>query len=180
MSWIVGVVAIAFAFYLWFLRKLNRSEIIVRVEPSSTYTEPSLASSESLDEEKDNWERFDFYAAKMVPAIGKFRINYVDQRGMKTERDIQVKRVHDLAGQYAIDAHCLLRNGHRSFINERISRAVNLKRAKLSKALRATLLRSMETQERLAPCRPLIAIGWESPYLFLYVVPMGKCVRRNV
>lgn len=126
MGWIVGVVAIGFAFYLWFLRKSNRSEIIVRVEPSSTYTEPSLTSSESLDEEKDNWERFDFYAAKMVPAVGKFRINYVDQRGLKTERDIQVKRVHDLAGQYAIDAHCLLRNGHRSFINERISRAVNL------------------------------------------------------
>jgi hypothetical protein len=62
----------------------------------------------------------------MHPATGRYRINYEDQRGLKTERDIQVKRVHENAAQYAIDAHCLLRNAHRSFLNKRIQKAINL------------------------------------------------------
>lgn len=78
------------------------------------------------DKEKDNWERFDFYNAIMIPAKGRYRINYEDGRGLKTERDIQVKRVHENDGQYAIDALCLLRNAHRCFLEHRIQKAVNL------------------------------------------------------
>lgn len=78
------------------------------------------------DEEKDNWEGFNFYSARMSPAQGRYRINYEDKRGLKTERDIEVKRVHEYKGEYAIDAHCLLRHAHRSFLNDRIRKAVNL------------------------------------------------------
>lgn len=81
---------------------------------------------EQNEEEKDNWEGFNFYAATMHPAQGRYRISYEDQRGLKTERDIEVKRVHKYKGEYAIDAHCLLRHAHRSFLNDRIRKAVNL------------------------------------------------------
>jgi predicted DNA-binding transcriptional regulator YafY len=62
----------------------------------------------------------------MLPAKGRYRISYEDQRGLRTERDIEVKRVHECGGKYAIDAHCFLRNAHRSFLGERIEKTVNL------------------------------------------------------
>ena len=96
-----------------------------------TQSASDTINTSSEEEEKDNWERFDFYSARMLPAKGRYRINYEDQRGLKTERDIEVKRVHENAGKYAIDAHCLLRNAHRSFINERIQKAVNLNNNKI-------------------------------------------------
>jgi len=83
-------------------------------------------SKAAVSEEKDNWENFEFYNAEIKPAAGRYVINYEDQRGLKTERTIEVKRVHENKGLYAIDAHCLLRNAHRSFLNERIQKAVNL------------------------------------------------------
>lgn len=77
-------------------------------------------------EQKDNWERFNYCGIEQ-PAIGRYRIIYEDQNGLKTERDIVVKRAHEsIDGKYAIDAHCQLRNAHRTFINDRIRNAVNL------------------------------------------------------
>jgi len=126
MSWIVGMVLAAFAIYFLFFRKPKSNEIAIRVETSIAHIAPQDESIEGGEDEKDNWERFDFYNAKMLPAKGRYRICYEDQRGLKTERDIEVKRVHENAGMYAIDAHCLLRNAHRSFLGERIQKAINL------------------------------------------------------
>lgn len=126
MSWIVGIVLAAFAVHFAFFRKSKSNEIVIRVETSISHNSPEDDSIEGSDDEKDNWERFDFYNAKMLPAKGRYRISYEDQRGLKTERDIEVKRVHEYAGKYAIDAHCLLRNAHRSFLGERIQKAINL------------------------------------------------------
>lgn len=126
MSWIVGIALAIFAIYFVFFRKPKSNEIVIRVETSIAHNAPEAVSVEGGDEEKDNWESFDFYSARMLPAKGRYRINYEDQRGLKTERDIEVKRVHENAGKYAIDAHCLLRNAHRSFLGERIQKAINL------------------------------------------------------
>jgi len=126
MIWILVLALVALAIYLIFFRKPKRNEIVIRIETSTTESSPNTANAASDDEEKDNWERFDFYSARMLPAKGRYHINYEDQRGLKTERDIEVKRVHENVGRYAIDAHCLLRNAHRSFLNERVQKAVNL------------------------------------------------------
>lgn len=128
MSWIVGIALAAFAIYFAFFRKPKRksNEIVIRVETNIAHNAPEADSFEGGYEEKDNWERFDFYSAKMLPAKGRYRINYEDQRGLKTERNIEVKRVHENAGKYAIDAHCLLRSAHRAFLGERIQKAINL------------------------------------------------------
>ncbi len=125
MVWFLAFVVVSLAAYIAFSRKPKSNEIVIRVETTSSPYPEGLAD-EGQEEEKDNWERFDFYSARMLPAKGRYRINYEDQRGFKTEREIQVKRVYENGGQYALDAHCLLRNAHRSFINERIQKAINI------------------------------------------------------
>jgi hypothetical protein len=126
MIWIPILVLAALAIYLIVFRKPKSNEIVIRVETSITQSTSDATIAASGEAEKDNWERFDFYSARILPAKGRYRINYEDQSGLKTERDIEVKRVHENAGKYAIDAHCSLRNAHRSFINERVQKAVNL------------------------------------------------------
>lgn len=126
MSWIIGFALAAFATYFMYFRKQKSSEVVIRSDSSVTQ---SAAESKFIDvegEDSDNWEQFDFYNATMLPATGRYRIAYEDQRGLKTERDIRVKRVHERGGSYAIDAHCELRNAHRSFLGDRIESAVNL------------------------------------------------------
>jgi hypothetical protein len=131
MSWMIGFSLVALGIYFAFSRKPKSNEIVFRIETTSTPKTTVSNRPEGFDEEKDNWEQFDYYSAKMLPATGRYRINYEDQRGVKTERDIQVKRVHENSGQYAIDAHCLLRNAHRSFLNERIQKVINLDTAEI-------------------------------------------------
>lgn len=126
MSWIVGLALAAIAIYFAFFRKPKPHEIVIRVETSFSSDAREVIRDDAEGEEKDNWEQFDFYRARMLPAKGRYRITYVDQHGLKTERDIEVKRVHECEGKYAIDAHCFLRNAHRSFLGECIGKAINL------------------------------------------------------
>lgn len=135
MSWIVGIALVVIAIYFMFFRKPKSNEIIIHVETSVAHNTQENVSFVGGDEDKDNWENFDFYSAKIVPAKGRYRINYEDQRGLKTERDIEVKRVHENEGKYAIDAHCLFRNAHRSFLGERIQKAINLDSGEIVKDL---------------------------------------------
>src|SRR5512135_2487595 len=69
---------------------LPEIHIKVAVEPVLPVLEDNMAAG---SEEKDNWENFDFYNAEIRPATGRYLINYEDQRGLKTERRIEVKRV---------------------------------------------------------------------------------------
>lgn len=126
MSWIVWLVLAAIALHLVFFRKQKRHEIVIRVESSVLSSAVDINAVNAEVDAKDNWESFDFYRAKMIPANGRYRITYEDQLGLKTDRDIVVKRVHEHDGRYAIDAHCLLRNEHRSFLGEGIKKSVNL------------------------------------------------------
>lgn len=86
----------------------------------------SNATPDIDEEDKDNWERFNFYGAQIVPAIGRYHITYTDRSGLTTERDITIKRAYDDDGKFAIAAHCHLRKAHRSFIDESINSAVDL------------------------------------------------------
>jgi hypothetical protein len=85
--------------------------------------------------ERDNFEKFNFYSSIALEAIGNYRINYTDQRGLNTIRDIRVKRVHKDGDSYAVDAHCMLRGAHRSFINDRINEAINLETGEIIHSL---------------------------------------------
>ncbi len=134
MTWFILLVLVALVVYFAFIRKPKTNEIVIRVETTTSPTSGDF-SDEALEEEKDNWERFDFYSARMLPAKGRYQISYEDQRGLKTEREIQVKRVYENGGQYAIDAHCFLRNAHRSFINDRIKKAINIETGEIVESL---------------------------------------------
>ena len=116
---------------LWFVITLALLFITYRylsspVEKQRSDTDSIEIDDEALLEEKDNWETFDLYSAKLLPATGRYKISYQDQTGLKTERIIRVKRVHESLGEYAIDAHCELRNAHRTFINSRVQKVVNV------------------------------------------------------
>lgn len=121
------IVVIAFAAWLFFRfgqSKPQQHEVVL-------HTKITTAASSGRDnleqeEEKDNWESFNFYGARLLPAKGRYHITYTDQRGLTTERDIDIKRAYNDEGKFAIGAFCHLRGGHRSFIDERIKSAVDL------------------------------------------------------
>lgn len=75
---------------------------------------------------QDNWERFNFHSAKIIPAKGRYHIQYTDQRGMPSERDVTIKRVYEADGKYAMDAFCHWRGEHRTFVDDRITSATDL------------------------------------------------------
>lgn len=128
MEPLLGIIFIGI--FVWILlkkpvEKKPEHNIVIKTEysaPNNNYDD----SDESVNEEKDNWERFNFYGAQTLPAQGRYRITYTDQRGLTTKREITVKRAYDDEGKFALDAHCHLRNGHRSFIDDRIQNAVDL------------------------------------------------------
>jgi len=96
-------------------------------QPRITVTKsPVEEPSTDFEEDKDNWEGFNYYKSVVVPAKGRYRIKYTDQRGMNTEREINVKRAYDDQGKFAINAFCTMRQANRSFLDERIQSAVNL------------------------------------------------------
>lgn len=178
MSWIVGIALVAFAIYFVFFSRPKSNEIVIRVETNFAHNAPEVDSSEGGDEEKDNWERFDFYSARLLPAKGRYRINYEDQRGLKTERDIEVKRVHENAGKYAIDAHCLLRSAHRSFLGERIQKAINLDSGEIVEDLaRDAIAQYNDSGEGLA----LAAIDkeWMGIAVLVFVCRANRCARES-
>lgn len=76
-------------------------------------------------ENDDLWERFDFAGARIIPAFGDYNITYTDQQGMTTNRDISVIRAFENRGRHAVSAYCHLREDQRTFVDERISRAVD-------------------------------------------------------
>ncbi|MCP5273487.1 MAG: TerB family tellurite resistance protein [Burkholderiales bacterium] len=123
METLIGFVfVIAFGcFAVWVFTKTNRKT------HKTTKQDDYIDNVQDTDnEEKDNWERFNFYGAQVIPAKGRYHITYTDQRGLTTERDITIKRAYADNNQFAVGAHCYLRNAHRSFINESISNAVDL------------------------------------------------------
>ena len=146
MGWILAAIILMVASYLVFYRPSKKSapprvvrkgEPMVLVYPPSveslaisiakTVAAPDSASTiEKWEHKEDNWEKFDFFAATRMQAIGRYAIVYEDQRGLRTRREIHVKRVHKGAANSAIDAHCMVRRAHRTFISARIEECVNL------------------------------------------------------
>lgn len=104
-------------------RKPRHHDRVIKTElPASAHSN----HDDAANEEQYNYERFNYYEAHMRPAEGRYHIIYTDERGLTTERDISVEGVYDNNGKFAIDAHCHLRNSHRSFIDEWIQNAVDL------------------------------------------------------
>lgn len=132
MEILFGIIVVAVAIY-YINKEFGGGNTNQRAEPSLTVTVTGTDRwGRDNDAEpapgEDNWERFDFYSSKTIPAQGNYRISYVDQKGMETDRVITVKRAYqDASGKFAIDALCHLRGEHRSFVDERIQSAVDFK-----------------------------------------------------
>lgn len=120
MIWIIGLGLACYGVYFLFFRKKKR--VVTRVK-TLTYDD---YFPERVEEEKDKRDSFDFYSAIVLPAQGRYRIDYKDRNGEETTREIEVRQVQESHGRYAIDAYCYLRYDHRTFINDRVQEAVNL------------------------------------------------------
>ena len=101
-------------------------EVVLRFETSVESKVHEIDEPDETYGGKDNFEQFDYYRSVQLPGTGNYKINYKDQRGLSTERDIRIKRVHKDGDLFAVDAHCYLRNAHRSFIDDRIEYAINI------------------------------------------------------
>lgn len=114
--WVLLLIAAAIALYLYlYLYNKNESNI-----------DPKDKNSNDTDVNYDNWESYDFYNSKEVKANGIYKINYEDGHGNLSTRDIEIKRISFYNDNYAISAHCMLRNSHRHFLNHRITSAVDV------------------------------------------------------
>lgn len=124
------------------------------------------------DEDKDennNFENFDFYSSKTIPAQGNYRITYVDQKGLKTDRVISVKRVYqDENGNFALDAQCHLRNAHRSFIDSKILNAVDFKTGEIIKSVAEHAI-SKYRESGTGKSFTAIEQEWEAVQLLVFV-----------
>lgn len=130
------------------------------------------------DEPKDNWEKFDFYESKMLPAFGRYKIKYEDQDGLKTERVVQIKRVYENNGKYALDAHCEFRNAHRTFINERVQQAINVETGQVVSNLAIDALEKYKDSDEW---KALEAIdkNWFGVALLVFVSRADGQMRKN-
>lgn len=146
MGWVLAAIILIVVLYLLLYRPTKgvafsepkrKGEPMVLVYPPSvespvisiakTVAVPDSALTiEKWEHKEDNWEKFNFFAATRMQAIGRYAIVYEDQRGLRTRREIQVKRVHKGTANSAIDAHCMVRRAHRTFISDRIEECVNL------------------------------------------------------
>ncbi|MDX9944280.1 MAG: hypothetical protein RBS35_05725 [Azonexus sp.] len=105
-------------------------------------------STDDSGYEKDNWESFDFDNAQESRACGSYKIHYTDQAGLKTEREIEVKRVHSLGDDCAIYAYCRKRMANRTFIDSRVSKAVDLETGEVVNSVaRHAILQYKKTDE---------------------------------
>ena len=126
MSSIIFFGILAFVIWLWWKTsqtKPGNPHITAKASATDLFGREDDAEPELG---QDNWERFNFYGAGLVPAKGRYHIAYTDQRGLATERDIDIKRVYEDNGKFAIGALCHLRDSHRNFLDERIKSAVDL------------------------------------------------------
>ena len=114
------------AILVYFTTRKQTYEIVIRTEVSTTTDRYERDDDVEPAPDKDNWERFDFYGASLVPAKGRYHITYTDQSGLDTERDIDIKRVYSSGGEYAMAAFCHLRGAHRTFIDNRVKSATDL------------------------------------------------------
>ena len=97
MNWIIGIAFAIFIYFVFFRKSENRAtiqkhvpdEIVICVERSDTPDARKIDPG-NAEEEKDNWEKFDYCNARLLPAKGNYKIIYEDQSGLKTERDIKV------------------------------------------------------------------------------------------
>lgn len=110
----------------WWLRSIGRPPKITRSTINS-----ATAGGESADVDPDDGGQGEdagtcFWGAPAEPAVGRYRIEYVDAQGHKTERVIEVRSVQTVEGKHAILARCLLRGANRTFIEDRIASAVNM------------------------------------------------------
>jgi hypothetical protein len=85
-------------------------------------------SNNAIDGYKEGNEvPFNFYKAQKIPAQGDYRITYTDQHdGLRTEKNIIVKRVYNHNGKFAIGAYCTDDNTRHSLIDEHIHSAIDL------------------------------------------------------
>lgn len=79
------------------------------------------------DDEREPWERFDFYSSTHYDGAGDYEIQYTDALGNPSTRKITIKQVMiDKNDNVSINAHCHKRQAQRTFLCSRIRRIVDL------------------------------------------------------
>lgn len=182
MEVFLGIIAIAAVWYA--IKQFNAASNKPRM--TITLTSASDESDNDSFDDKDNWEGFNYYQSVVVPATGRYRIKYTDQLSKKTEREISVKRVYDDRGTYAINAHCMMRNANRSFLNERIQSAINLETGEMvSDVARDAIQQFATSSEGIAYEHERVAMAeigkeWSGICILMYVAKAdGQMVKKE-
>lgn len=165
---VLGIFA-AYVIYIHFTQEETNknkneppSDTPVQIKAESLYIESN--EKKEFYNDKDNWERFNFYGAEMLPAKGSYRITYLDQRGLTTERDISIKRAYNDNNSFAVDAMCHLRGAHRAFIDDRIQHAVDTDTGELVESVAKHAIKQYEDTDIGKMWK---AIGSQSVYLYV-------------
>lgn len=153
----------AFVFYSYFISGQEKKEIKIEIQVQTPEPNKELKSSDYYFD-KDNWEQFNFYGSEMLPATGNYHIVYIDQRGMTTERNISIKRAYNDSGKYAVNAMCHLRGAHRSFIDDRIQKAIDTDTGEI---VDSVAKHSIQQYENTEVGQMWKAIGGQSVYLYV-------------
>lgn len=164
MDLILILIIVAIVAWLSFTLGQNNKKQIPSIV-IDTRAESSNVAEEPFDyEDKDNWEKFNFHSAQLVPAGGRYNITYMDQRNLITNRDITIKRAYNDNNKFAFDAHCHLRNSHRSFIDERISKGLDLETGEI---INSVAQHSISKYENTRENKMWTEMGKETISLFL-------------
>lgn len=126
MDSVLAALIFGCVFFFW-LRSTGRPpKITRRTMDAATATGGESADIDSDDGRQEGDEGPYFLGVPAEPAVGRYRIEYVDAQGHKTERLIEVRSVQTVEGKHAILAKCMLRGANRTFIDDRIASAVNM------------------------------------------------------
>lgn len=122
------VAAVVFFFYWIFtlIRHAYRRKFPKKLDGYYPASEIPLRIVVPDYEDSDFIERFDFAGARILAAFGDYNIIYTDRNGYTTNRNISVNRAYENNGRYAVKAFCHLRDDFRSFIDDRIEKAVDI------------------------------------------------------
>ncbi|MDR5170709.1 hypothetical protein IHQ56_02650 [Methylobacillus flagellatus] len=79
------------------------------------------------DDEKEPWERFDFYSSTHYDGAGDYEIQYTDAVGNTSTRKITIKEIlADNNDNISVNAFCHARQAQRTFLGVRMRRIVDL------------------------------------------------------
>lgn len=143
MEWLLIIVVFGGIAAVIFANLRPKVEHEVHHGPGGSLTDPtperqrsmSISTSMSVRPYDPDKPLFDGLAYR------QFRIEYADEDGVVTERDIYVDRIRDRSDFYMMDCWCFRRNEKRTFRSDRVISARNVDTNRKLKDIRAFMNR---------------------------------------